>query len=192
MNATTNTAGLMATPLPTDTLPYLVAQAPARQHPEHPVETVARQHPVHLPDSCPVYSWCLQVGDHDDHQGEGHDVPSHEGEEPLLVAGLLHLSGSRPLVDIGGDGFTPDQARTKAQQLRALADVIDTMADTVQAAGVEAMTEQLNALREGASGDLAGFLNRATQTLHHVGNAQAFAGGFLTAVADGTQVGGAR
>jgi hypothetical protein len=86
---------------------------------------------------CTKYDWCSGTGPHDDHIGHGHDVPSREGEEPLIIAGLLHLRGEQLHVSIGDVPCTAAEARVKAQGLRGLADAVDAMADQVDAADAQ-------------------------------------------------------
>lgn len=125
--STTNTAGLMATPAidltHTGRLPYVVDQA--------------RQHPTTEPTNCPIYpEWCA-----DTHTGTGEDqdhgsnllgrVPSRDGEGEPLIDVTIHVpfGATRPVVQLAGEEFTPAEARTKAIELRRLADKV-TASDT--------------------------------------------------------------
>jgi hypothetical protein len=84
------------------------------------------------PPPCP-YTWCAEPGLHDDHAGAEHTITDTRGEE-VIGTQLLYFSGSTPTVAVGESDFTPDQARTTAVELRALADTIARLADTAEQA----------------------------------------------------------
>jgi hypothetical protein len=92
---------------------------------------------------CPVYpQWCSEAGDHYDHSGYGHEVPSKDAdEEPLIVAGLIHISGSQLYVNIAGEDLTAAEARVKAKELREMAAAVDAMAHIAEAAEARARAE---------------------------------------------------
>lgn len=80
---------------------------------------------------CTVYRWCVETNYHFDHTGADHTVSSLSRDEPLVYAHLLHLSGSKPIIGLQGEDLDADQARSKAAELRKLADTVDEMAGLI-------------------------------------------------------------
>ncbi|MFJ9637259.1 hypothetical protein [Streptomyces sp. NPDC101178] len=80
---------------------------------------------------CTVYRWCVETNYHFDHTGADHTVSSLCRDEPLVYAHLLHLSGSKPIIGLQGEDLDADQARSKAAELRKLADTVDEMAGSI-------------------------------------------------------------
>jgi hypothetical protein len=80
--------------------------------------------------ACPVHpDWCAQRGDHHDHVSNPIGIPSAKPDEPDYVdAVLVHLSGSKPCLGLGGADLTADQAHQEADKLRAFAARVDAMA----------------------------------------------------------------
>ncbi|MEU9405074.1 hypothetical protein AB0E08_05100 [Streptomyces sp. NPDC048281] len=77
---------------------------------------------------CPVFpAWCTSAGEHDDHYSADFTILDTRGEE-MLAAHVICNSGSTPIVGISGSDFAPDEARTKATELRWLADQVETLA----------------------------------------------------------------
>ncbi|MFJ5155751.1 hypothetical protein ACIQCF_30105 [Streptomyces sp. NPDC088353] len=89
---------------------------------------------------CPVYpGWCAETGDHIDHSSQEFLIRSYdEIAEPLVFAGIVHLSDSQPYVSLQNESLSPAQAREKAQQLRDLADAMDAMATNAETARARA------------------------------------------------------
>ncbi|MFF4823127.1 hypothetical protein ACFY20_08830 [Streptomyces sp. NPDC001312] len=90
---------------------------------------------------CQVYpGWCVETGDHIDHGSQEFLIRSYrEIAEPLVFAGIVHLSDSQPYVSLQNESLSPAQAREKAQQLRELADAMDAMAAKAEAAKARPM-----------------------------------------------------
>ncbi|MFF1679453.1 DUF6907 domain-containing protein [Streptomyces sp. NPDC058256] len=93
---------------------------PTDAEPEHSVLQLCAVHP----------GWCTQTGDHDDHFGALHTVMGNDGQE-LLNTHLIDLSGSKPVIGLGGTDTTAAEARVKAKELRRFADELEILADKV-------------------------------------------------------------
>lgn len=77
-------------------------------------------------------AWCIETGPHYDHVSADAKVIDTKGED-VIDARVLYLSDTSPIVCIGQSDFTADEARTKAAELRCLADRIDELATHVEA-----------------------------------------------------------
>ncbi|MET9762058.1 hypothetical protein ABZ016_23880 [Streptomyces sp. NPDC006372] len=102
-------------------------------------ETLAREaaerEAGRIPRPCDVYDWCDDVDTHDDHCGPEFFVRSFDRHgEPLVFACLAEIGDQAPAVSFMGDDLTPEQTRITAARLRELADAMDGMAATVEAA----------------------------------------------------------
>ncbi|MBN0043092.1 hypothetical protein JS756_02975 [Streptomyces actuosus] len=132
--------------------------------------------------ACTTYTWCDVAGPHHDHISTGHAITDTTGRE-IIDSRVIFFSNTEPTVSIGESDFTPDEARDKAAELRALADRIDEHAEQAQvAAQVEAFVADLNARRVGADVHLTTFIDEATKLVRKWGDAKAFAAWFLTAI----------
>ncbi|MPY37264.1 hypothetical protein FNH09_40485 [Streptomyces adustus] len=86
---------------------------------------------------CHTYAWCVETGDHFEHYSpETVVTPPRKNMDPLASAYTYDL-GYGPAVSFQTEDFTPEQARTKARELRTLADAIEVMADAVDAIRAE-------------------------------------------------------
>lgn len=91
-----------------------------------------------FPETCPVYAWCEETGRHVDHDSPEHLVRHIDDiAEPFVWAAIVHSADSVPCVDLNGTRLCPEQARQKAREFRRLADAVDDMADTAEAARTE-------------------------------------------------------
>lgn len=75
--------------------------------------------------TCPVYpSVCTETGPHDDHSSHLHNAVDY---------GFVHVSDGKPVLYVGGDEFSPEDAAAKAAELRAAAAQIEAMASSAKA-----------------------------------------------------------
>ncbi|MBE4799950.1 hypothetical protein [Streptomyces caniscabiei] len=138
---TSNVFGVMATP---------AALAPCLNADQHrkPLIKVDLTHPridallADEPALCHVYPGLCTTRDgeqfddvdengrHIDHGSDAIGVPGLEVEgDPEIWANFIHLSASTPKIGFMGHDLTPEQARTKARELRQFADELDDLAD---------------------------------------------------------------
>lgn len=82
-------------------------------------------------DTCPAYSWCAELGEHDDHTSTPVAIDAEQPED--LDAVIMRIwEAQRPSIVIGNADLTPGQARSFAQWLLAAADQVDAATSTEQ------------------------------------------------------------
>ncbi|MBE4789932.1 hypothetical protein [Streptomyces caniscabiei] len=159
---TRNVYGLMATP---------AALAPCLQTDQNrkPVIKVDLTRPrIAEPTPCHMYPGLCTTRDgeqfddvdengrHIDHGSDAIGVPGLEVEgDPEIWANFIHLSASTPKIGFMGHDLTPEQARTKARELRQFADELDDLADQTATA---CALHDVRTVRETASPAFAGIL----------------------------------
>lgn len=83
---------------------------------------------------CPVYRWCDETGEHFEHMSADLSIPSPKADEPdYLTAYLMHLSGCRPMIGLGGADLDAGQVRQEARNLREFAGRLENMAAVLDA-----------------------------------------------------------
>ncbi|MGW1609444.1 hypothetical protein ACWCQZ_08600 [Streptomyces sp. NPDC002285] len=90
------------------------------------IDTLARDRVKN--QGCRVYTWCGETGPHYDHVSPDATVVDTLGDT-VIDARILHLSESGPSISIGQSDFTPEQALTKAAELRRFADKVERLAE---------------------------------------------------------------
>jgi hypothetical protein len=80
---------------------------------------------------CSLYGWCIERGEHEDHQGERIELTAPGETSPYVDAWPLSFGPGTELIGLSESDLTPAQARQEAAKLRAFADQLEGMANTL-------------------------------------------------------------
>ncbi|NNN36073.1 hypothetical protein HLK59_38080 [Streptomyces sp. S3(2020)] len=88
---------------------------------------------IHAKRRCQAYAWCIERGEHDDHQGVALEVTVPGGESPYVNARLLAFEKRSEVIGFCESDLTPGQARQEAAKLREFADRLEGLAAVAEA-----------------------------------------------------------